>query len=95
MPLTVIATITAEAGKEEALKPHLIGLVEPTRAEDGCIRYELHQDNENPTLFTFNEMWESQAHLAAHANSEHVAAYRIASKGMAAGFEMRKLTQVI
>jgi quinol monooxygenase YgiN len=46
------------------------GLVAPTRAEAGCKYYELFTSN-LPGIFVFNELWESQAHLDAHAASSH------------------------
>ena len=66
----VIARAVAREGKAEELKALLRGLVEPTRAEAGCIYYELFESN-LPGLFYFNELWESQAHLDAHAATSH------------------------
>jgi len=34
------------------------GLIEPTRKESGCISYELLQNRDDPTDFTFVEEWE-------------------------------------
>jgi quinol monooxygenase YgiN len=66
----VIARAMARDGKAEELKALLRGLIAPTRAEAGCIYYELFESN-LPGLFYFNELWESQAHLDAHAASSH------------------------
>ena len=54
----------------------LLGLIEPTRAEDGCITYELHQNTADPTDFTFIEEWTDDASLDAHLESAHLAAAR-------------------
>ncbi len=66
----VIARALAREGKAGELKVLLRGMVKPTRAEDGCKYYELFESN-IPGLFYFNELWESQAHLDAHAASAH------------------------
>ena len=66
----VIARAVARDGKAEELKALLRGLIAPTRAEAGCIYYELFESN-LPGLLYFNELWESQAHLDAHAASSH------------------------
>lgn len=66
----VIARAVAREGKAEELKTLLRGMVAPTRAEAGCIYYELFESN-IPGLFYFNELWESQQHLDAHAASKH------------------------
>jgi quinol monooxygenase YgiN len=66
----VIARGVALEGKGDEVKALLRGLVEPTRAEAGCKYYELFESNV-PGIFLFNELWESQAHLDAHAASSH------------------------
>ncbi len=66
----VIARALAREGKAGELKTLLRGMVKPTRAEAGCKYYELFESN-IPGLFYFNELWESQAHLDAHAASAH------------------------
>ena len=46
--LTIVAHFTALPEKIELVKSQLQKLVEPTRAESGCLQDDLHQDNENP-----------------------------------------------
>ena len=41
-------------------------MVEPTRTEPGCLRYELWQDLAEPTRFAMVEEWESEEALATH-----------------------------
>ena len=55
--LTVVANITAKADKVELVKAELLKLIDLTRAEEGCINYDLHQDNTNPAHFLFYENW--------------------------------------
>ena len=43
----------------EFVKSELLKILEPTRKEDGCIQYELHQDIENPSIFMFYEIWKT------------------------------------
>lgn len=69
--LHVIAKSIAKQDKIEETKKALTALVEPTRKEDGCIQYDLLQDNTNPALFFFIEIWESNAHLDAHLATAH------------------------
>jgi quinol monooxygenase YgiN len=74
--LTVIAHVQAKPGKEARALKKLMGLVVPTRAEAGCIDYELHQSHDDPAKFVFYENWASAAHLDAHAKSAHIQAFR-------------------
>ncbi len=68
----VVAHLIALRGHEEELKAVLTALVEPTRQEEGCILYELLQNQEDPTDFVFIEEWESEALLNAHLESLHI-----------------------
>lgn len=72
MTLRVVARIKAKSDKVEEVRDALTGLVAPTRSEPGCIVYELLQNTQEPTDFTFVEEWESEAALASHATSEHI-----------------------
>lgn len=53
MSLTILARISAADGKDALLRAELEKLVAPTRAEEGCLRYDLHTDNETPGFFVF------------------------------------------
>lgn len=72
MPFVVIARFTAKAGCEGRLGEVLSALVLPTRAEPGCLHYEMVQSQADPRMFTFYEKWEDEASLLAHARTPHV-----------------------
>ncbi|MBL8292313.1 MAG: antibiotic biosynthesis monooxygenase [Bryobacterales bacterium] len=66
----------AKAGKEDDLRRALIALVAPTRQEDGCVQYDLHEKTDEPGRFVFYENWVSADHLARHAASAHIQSFR-------------------
>ena len=68
----VVARIIARQDRVEALKAVLGALVNPSRSESGCIRYDLCQNQADPTDFTFIEEWESGEQLDAHLASQHL-----------------------
>lgn len=68
----VVARVVALPEKVEEVKSVLMALIEPTRQEKGCITYELLQNHEDPTDFTFVEEWESQSLLNTHLSSQHL-----------------------
>jgi len=70
--IRVIAHLIALPEKVEELKSLLLSIIEPTRQESGCIKYELLQNNNDPTDFTFVEEWESNDLLDAHLASTHI-----------------------
>ena len=72
--ITVVATFQARPGKESELRAALVGLLEPTRKEIGCVNYDLHQSPEEPARFLFYENWTNKAALDAHLQSEHIKA---------------------
>ena len=71
--IRVVARIVALPDQIEAVKSILLGLIEPTRQEEGCIVYELFQNQQDSTDFTFVEEWESQELLDTHLASAHIA----------------------
>lgn len=80
--LTIVAKIEAHNDKVEFVKAELLKLIEPTLKEAGCIQYDLHQDNEDPSVFVFYEQWESRELLQAHLNSPHLIGYVKGTEGM-------------
>jgi quinol monooxygenase YgiN len=72
--LTVIARLHAKPGQGARLRQELQRLVAPTRAEPGCILYELHESQTAPGLFLFYEVWKSQEDLEAHFETPHIKA---------------------
>ena len=52
--LTIVANFVAKESSIEHVKAELLKLIDITRAEEGCINYDLHQDNQNPAHFTLD-----------------------------------------
>ena len=92
--LHVVAHIEALPGFEAEVLSVLNSYIAPTRAENGCVRYDLFQDLGDPKKFTFIEEWESKADLDAHAQSAHIAAGRVALEGKKAPNWVQLLTQI-
>ncbi len=70
----VVAHVRAAKGKEKEVARALAALVEPTRGEQGCLRYELHVNLSDPSDFVFVEEWTSDAAIDAHMKTPHVTA---------------------
>jgi quinol monooxygenase YgiN len=70
--LRVVARVVALPDKVEQLKTILLKLIEPTRAEPGCVQYHLLQNQAEPTDFTFVEEWASADDLENHLQSQHI-----------------------
>jgi hypothetical protein len=59
--LAIVSNSHAEADQIDLVKAELEKLIPITRAEEGCIQYDLHQDNDNPAHFP---------QLRCHTNTE-------------------------
>ena len=53
-----------------------LAMAEATRREAGCISYAFYADMVDPGTFFIFEEWESDAALAAHFQSEHMARFQ-------------------
>lgn len=47
-----------------------------TMKEAGCVVYRFYTDPENPNMIHLFEEWESEAHLAAHFQTPHMATFQ-------------------
>jgi len=72
--LRVVARLVAFPDKVAELKSLLLSIIEPSRQDEGCIKYELLQNQADPTDFTFVEEWESATLLEVHLGSTHIQA---------------------
>jgi quinol monooxygenase YgiN len=72
MTIRVVAHLTAKQDKIDETRAALSALIEPTRREEGCIVYELMQNNADPADFTFVEEWTGDETLDAHLQSAHI-----------------------
>lgn len=92
-PITVVAKVIARPEAVAALKSELQKMIEPTRSEQGCIEYRLHQDNADPALFLFYENWETMEFLKQHMESAHFKAYIEAAGDMIADKTVHLMTE--
>lgn len=92
--LTIIASIKVKSGKIEVVKLELKKLISITQAEEGCMQYDLHQDNENPAHFLFYENWESREQWQTHMNNQHLKDYMAATDGMVEEFTLNEMSHI-
>jgi len=74
--LIVIARIIAKSSKINETRTLLESLIEPTKNEEGCIRYDLHQGISEKNVFFFYEAWESRPALEKHLANDHLVHFR-------------------
>ena len=51
--LPIIVKFEVKQEKIEFVKSELIKILEPTRVEEGCLQYDLHQDADDESIFIY------------------------------------------
>lgn len=74
--IILVAEIKAKKGEEDAVKAALVAMVEPTRKEDGCLCYNLHESAKDKTQFMFYEQWANKEAFEKHGKTPHMDAMR-------------------
>ena len=81
--------------KVDFVKTEMAKMFPITRAEEGCLQYDLHQDNKNPAYFMIYENWTSYETWQAHMNAEHMAVYRQSIEGCVVEAKIHEMTHLI
>lgn len=93
--LTVVVRLRAKPGEEQRVEGELSALLAPTRAEPGCINFDLHRSEDDPSLFLVHENWESEAHLNEHFRTPHIEAWlAVADSVLAEPMELTRWREV-
>jgi quinol monooxygenase YgiN len=74
--ITVLATFVPKVGMEEAVQSVLQEVLEPTRQEPGCLRFDLFRSTGTPTTFNLYEIFSERASIDARRLTHHYQAYR-------------------
>jgi quinol monooxygenase YgiN len=80
--VVVVAVITPEPGKEDAVREAILETIPKVHAEPGCELYALH---EGPGEFVMVERWASPEALAVHGKAEALSALGAALAGKVTG----------
>ena len=76
MRITKSVTFIAKEGSEAKMKELLSAMVEPSKAEAGCLFYEIFQYENDRRRFMAVETWADEAALDGHKASAHYALYK-------------------
>jgi len=83
--VTVLAGLRARPGRQDRLLKLLRALAGPTRRENGCLCFTLHQSQVDSELFTIYEIWEGEDFLRAHSKTPHAQSFRAAAPELLEG----------
>jgi len=92
--LTIVANIKVKQEKIGFVNAELEKLIPITRAEEGCLQYDLHQDREDSRHFMFYENWESRELWQKHMEGQHLKDYLAATDGCIEEFTINEMTHI-
>lgn len=70
------ASFKAKDGVRAELVKAVAELAALSRAEEGCIRYDFHEDALRPGFYLFFELWRSREDLELHFQKPYFLAFR-------------------
>lgn len=64
--IVLFARVKVKPGMVEKAKSAALAIVADSRAEGGCVNYDLHQSIEDETLFLWHETWTGKEAIDEH-----------------------------
>jgi quinol monooxygenase YgiN len=92
-PIVITAILKAKENMEDRLFAELVKVQEGSRAEAGCLHYDLHQSIEDGT-FVLHETWKDKDALDSHVASPHYQEYRTNTADLVSKREVYKLKAI-
>lgn len=88
MTIAIVVELTAKEGQRDAYLAKMIQHAKASRAEPGCLRFDVVTPQKGGNTIYLYEMWRDQASLDVHANSERIKTHRASVKDMAEGSKL-------
>jgi quinol monooxygenase YgiN len=83
--LIVAGRVPVKAERRAEAVAAAVKMAKATQSEAGCRSYAFYSDLEDPNLFLIYEEWESDAALAAHFQTPHMAEFNAVIPSLVAG----------
>lgn len=90
MPFIIVAEITAKPDRIELVAEQIGILVEGSRREPGCLKYEAFQQGEDKAQFMIFESWENKAAWDKHMQMAALMSYLRATEGFTLNVAVRE-----
>ena len=85
MPITVIAKLKVQPGKDAEFEAAGKEMIAKVKAEAGTQTYILHKNTKDPTEFVYYEVYQDQAAFDSHGKTDHMKAFGGKIGGLLAG----------
>jgi quinol monooxygenase YgiN len=77
-----IVRFEPQPGREAAFREELMRVVEPSRAEPGCLAIRVFESLREPAIFAIHSEWVDEAAFERHARLSHTVGFVQAAKGL-------------
>lgn len=74
--INLTAIVKSLPNKADEMKELLLELAEGSIGEDACLKYDLHQSDNEPNIFIFHEIWRDLKGLEEHGFQPHILKFR-------------------
>lgn len=64
--IVLVARLKVREDAVEEAKNAALAIVADSRAEEGCVNYDVHQAIDDPTVFVWHETWKNKAAIDEH-----------------------------
>lgn len=93
--IVLVARLKVKNEMIEEAKNAALSLVEVSRAEEGCLNYDIHQAIDDETVFVWHETWANKAALDEHFEKPYFAEFFAKVQEIAAEPPQITLTKMI
>ena len=93
--IVLVARVKVKDAAVEEAKKLALSLVGPSRAEAGCVNYDIHQAIDDETVFVWHETWANKAALDEHFEKPYFAEFFATVQEIAAEPPQINLTKMI
>lgn len=80
MEINLTVIIKSKPECREELKSVLKNLVDSSTKEAACLRYDLHQNVEDPNVFILHELWKNKEGLDLHKEQSYLLEFNQTAK---------------
>ena len=95
MAFHFIVRFAPQPGKEREFREALLGVIEPSRAEAGCLSIHAFESPDEPHTFAIHSTWTDEAAFETHAQLPHTLRFLEAAERLLThqvqGFKSRQI----
>ena len=93
--IVLVARLKVKDDAVEEAKQAALDIVADSRAEAGCVNYDIHQAIDDPTVFVWHETWKNKAAIDEHFETDFFKNFFAKVEGFAAEPPQITLTKMI